>query len=213
MLDQVHDPGSYVPGGLPADLAGHDGVLLLCEQLDALQRWHDHRRGHPDFVETPGMNRELRLDLVRREMVRDRQHQALLARLADRFAAGERLQRRTPVRAVIAHRHAWVRGKIAIELGRQGVQVLAELDDGADAVGVSVAEQPDLLLVEQALPTMTGVEVLQAVRAFSPRTRLAAQGEGGQQLAALVAAGAAAAFTRRSTPTEMARDLLQLVRP
>lgn len=54
------------------------------------------------------------------------------------------------------------------------------------------------------------------MRAFSPRTRLAAQGEGGPQLAALVAAGAAGAaagFSRRSTPTEMARDLLQLARP
>lgn len=46
---------------------------------------------------------------------------------------------------------------------------------------IPVADGPD------ALPTMSGVEVLRAVREFSPRTRLAAQVESELALPALLA--------------------------
>ena len=46
---------------------------------------------------------------------------------------------------------------------------------------IPVADGPD------ALPTMSGVEVLRAVREFSPRTRLAAQVENELALPALLA--------------------------
>ena len=70
---------------------------------------------------------------------------------------------------------------------------------------IPVADGPD------ALPTMSGVEVLRAVREFSPLTRLAAQVESELALPALLAAGASTVFTRRTSPTDIARELLALV--
>lgn len=208
MLQQVRE--IPVADGL-SPWVGVDDVALLCEQLAALSRWHAHRRTTEEIVELRGMNRELRLDLGRRQMARARQHVALLARVATQLETGERLLRHRPPRAVLVHRREWLRAKVAAELAGQGVQVVAELDDGADGVGVTIAEQPDLLLVEDALPTMSGVEVLRAVREFSPRTRLAAQVENELALPALVAAGASTVFTRRTSPTDIARELLALV--
>jgi CheY-like chemotaxis protein len=49
------------------------------------------------------------------------------------------------------------------------------VDNGADAVGVVAAEQPDLLLVEDRLPMVSGEQVIAGVRTFSPNTLIAAQ--------------------------------------
>lgn len=124
------------------------------------------------------MNRELRLDLGRRQMARARQHVALLARVATQLETGEPLLRHRPPRAVLVHRREWLRAKVAAELAGQGVQVVAEL---------------------------------RAVREFSPRTRLAAQVANELALPALLAAGASTVFTRRTSPTDIARELLALV--
>jgi DNA-binding NarL/FixJ family response regulator len=113
---------------------------------------------------------------------------------------------------VLVHRREWVRDKVADGLERGGVRVVALLDNGADAVGVAVVEQPDLLLVEDALPMCTGSEVIREVRTFSARTRIAAQVAGDVGLASVLEAGAEAAFTRRVPPADIARALLDMVR-
>jgi len=189
-----------------------DDVELLTEQLAALSRWHAARRTQTEVVELRGMNRELRLDVERRQMVLARQQKALLARAAVQLAEADRLLRKRAPRAVLVHRREWVRSKVAAELTRQGVHVVAQLEDGADAVGVSIAEQPDVLLVEDALPSMNGAEVLRTVREYCRRTHLAAQVDSETKVAELLEAGAVTAFTRRTPPADIARDLAALVR-
>lgn len=201
------------PEGAP-DVSGwqpRDDVQRLADQLAALERWHDRRRRTEEVVELRGLNREFRLDLERRQMVRERQHQALLARAAAQLAAGEKLLRARAPRAVLVHRNDWFRGKVAEGLRGAGVDVVAQLSDGADAVGVAVVEQPDLLLVEDALPTMNGVEVLQAVQEFSAATRLAAHAGADTQLTGLLDAGAVRAFPRRTPPATVVAELVGLV--
>ncbi|MBW3611859.1 MAG: hypothetical protein KY438_10085, partial [Actinobacteria bacterium] len=56
-----------------------------------------------------------------------------------------------------------------------GVRVVARLDNGADALGVVVAEQPDLVLVEESLAMLPGQEVVREIRQFSPHTLVVAQ--------------------------------------
>ena len=202
------------PEGEPpegADWRPRDDVQRLADQLTALERWHERRRSTEEVVDLRGLNREYRVDLERRQMVRERQHQALLTRAAAQLEASEKLLRVRRPRAVLVHRNDWLRGKVAEGLARNGVDVVAQLSDGADAVGVAVVEQPDLLLVEDALPTMNGVEVLQAVQEFSAQTRLAVHAGTDTGLGGLLEAGAARAFGRRTPPATIAQELAGLV--
>lgn len=211
VMDRRTDPS---PDGEPPAAAGwqpRGDVQRLADQLAALDRWHDRRRRTEEVVELRGLNREFRLDLERRQMVRERQHQALLERAAAQLEKSEKLLEVRRPRAVLVHRNDWLRGKVAEGLTRNGVDVVAQLSDGADAVGVAVVEQPDLLLVEDALPTMNGVEVLRAVQEFSAQTRLAVHAGTETRLDGLLEAGAAKAFGRRTPPATIAEELAGLV--
>lgn len=62
--------------------------------------------------------------------------------------------------AVVVHRNEWLSGKVAGVLSAAVVQVVATLDDGSDAIGATVAEHPDLLLlVEDTLPRVPASSV------------------------------------------------------
>lgn len=87
----------------------------------------------------------------------------------------------------------------------------ATTTNGAAAIGIAVAEQPDLVLVEDALPMTTGVQVVQQVRRFSPETVVAAQVAHGDAVPPLVDAGAAAVFVRSVPPADAAARLLEML--
>lgn len=91
------------------------------------------------------------------------------------------------------------------------MHVVAGTDNGADAVGLTVAEQPDLVLVEDTLSMLTGVEVIREVRRFSAETVVVAQAAHGDRVGQLLDAGASAVFTRRTPPADVALSLLWLI--
>ncbi len=113
--------------------------------------------------------------------------------------------------AVVTHRHAWFVDKVALLLAEQGVTVLACTDNGAEALGAVVAEQPDVLLVEDALPQVTGMQILAAKRRYAPRTMTAIQVPYEDGLIAAFDAGAVAVFTRRIPPADISGELARLV--
>ena len=186
-------------------------LQLLSDQLSAIEAWHRARRGRAEVADLRGITREMRLDLNRRQEARSRERAALLARAAEQLRRGPELVGRGP-RAVLVHRREWVRNRVAEQLVLAGVRVVALLDNGADAIGVTVVEQPDLLLVQDALPMCTGPEVIREIRSYSAGTRIAAHVDGAQALEQVLDAGASAAFMRRAAPSEIARGLLALVR-
>jgi CheY-like chemotaxis protein len=109
---------------------------------------------------------------------------------------------------VVAHRNPWLRDTVAKRLGDEGIDVVGLFEDGADCAGTLVAEQPDLLLVEDRLPTMSGLEVVLRARQFAPRTVVGAQALDAGSVAALFDAGATAVFARRVPPADMIAQLL-----
>jgi CheY-like chemotaxis protein len=158
------------------------------------------------------MSREQRLENRRRLDALRRQQRALveqskvqLQRSTDLFSA-----RPTP-RIVLAHRRPWVTQKAITVLLAAGAQVVAAVDDGSDAIGAVVAEQPDLLLVEDKMPGTGGLQVLEATRAYSPGSLVGAHLDDGRDAQAFLDAGAAAVFSRRIPPDEIARQLLTLL--
>jgi DNA-binding NarL/FixJ family response regulator len=112
------------------------------------------------------------------------------------------------VRAVLAHRNAWLCGKVSARLEEHGVTVVGVFTDGADAAGTVVAEQPELVFFEDRLPSLAGSDLVRRVRDFSPLSVIGAQVEDSRGIAPLVDVGAHAVFTRRVPPVEIADQLL-----
>ena len=152
---------------------------------------------------------DAQLDLTRRMEARRREQHALLARADEQLRrSGQALGSRPGLRAVLAHRNGWLRTKVAARLEEHGVTVVGVFDDGADAAGTLVAEQPDLLLVEDRLPTLSGIQVVRRAREFAPQTVVGVQVLDSGEIPVLVSAGAQAVFTRRIPPVDIADQLV-----
>jgi CheY-like chemotaxis protein len=187
-------------------------VELLADQLAAVDAWNAARRAAERELAEAGATREGGLDARRRLAAVRRETDALRARSEHALrSSGELLRTLGRPRALLVHRQEWLRRALGTALEAEGVEVLASLEDGAEGVGWAVAEQPDLLLVEELLPTVSGVEVVRRTRSFSPRTVVVAQvgHEGG--VPTMLDAGAHLALPRRVPPAELSRALLDAV--
>ncbi len=79
-----------------------------------------------------------------------------------------------PVRVIIADDHAIVRhalGALLAQFG--GVEVIAEAEHGIDAIAAVKIHQPDLLLLDIAMPYVGGLEIIGEIHQWSPATRIA----------------------------------------
>lgn len=200
-------PPSAAPAEPPA--AGwrpRSDADLLTAQLRALDEWH-RRVGSPVAV-IPGQSREARLDEARRRDVVKLEREALHAWAEGALLAGFQLGAGAVPRAVVAHRNEWLRAKVSAGLTEHGVEVIASTDDGAQASAAIVMEQPDLVFIEDLLPTVTGVELMTRARDFAPEALVGAHALGQSGMPALLAAGARAAFSRRIPPAEIAAQLV-----
>lgn len=191
----------------------HTEVELTRLQLQAIEAWNRARHAAEQAADVRTASREVRMDVARRMEVLREQHRAIVERTEQHLETSVHLlARMIQTRAVIVHRNAWFTGKLNAELRERGVEVVGALENGAHGVGVVVAEQPDLLVVEDTLPMLPGEEVVREVRRFSPSTLVVAQVAYEDRVRALLEAGARAAYTRRVPPTDFAREVLQLMR-
>jgi DNA-binding NarL/FixJ family response regulator len=66
-----------------------------------------------------------------------------------------------------------IRTLIRLKLGReQGLEVVGEAADGVDAVEQARALQPDLVLLDMAMPRMDGLQALPLIREAVPGVRV-----------------------------------------
>ena len=181
-------------------------------QLQALEAWHRARKLAEHAAAVTTQSREARMDLDRRLDVIRAQHQAIIARTDEQLRTSVSLLREAPTRrAVVAHRNEWFAGKVCADLEARGVQVVARLENGAEAVGIAVAEQPDLLLVEDRLAMLSGEDVVREVRAYAPVTVIAAQVAYEDRIGPMLEAGATTAYTRRVPPVDVVSDVVRLL--
>lgn len=157
-------------------------------------------------------SREMRLDRARRLDVVRRQHRALVEATARQLRdSGDPLTSVPTPRVVVAHRNDWFKDKVGRGLRARCMQVVAELSNGADAVGVVLAEQPELLLLEDKLPMQSALEVLAEVRRWAPQTLVTVQVANDWDIGPFLDAGACQAFTRRVPPADIADALCHLL--
>lgn len=202
-------PQARVAGGW----APRSSIELLGDQLEALDAWNRARRDAEQALAATGTNREAMLDARRRAVALSRECEALLRRSAAQLHAGEVLLTAQPrPRALVVHRQPWLCDKVSAALEAGGVEVLGVLDDGAEGVGWAVADQPDLVLLEEMLPTLPGREVVRRVRQFAPATVIAVQVGYEDAVQPMLDAGADLAVPRRVPPADLAAALLAQVR-
>jgi CheY-like chemotaxis protein len=185
---------------------------LIRRQLDGMAVWHRQRHAQ-EVAARAARTREQRLDRSRRMAVLREEHRAIIAATDASLRESMLLLGGTAPRAVVAHRDDWFAAKVLDELAGAGVQVVAAPHNGAEAVGAVVAEQPDLVLVEDVLPMLCGEDVVREVLACAPRTRVGAQVAHDDRVQVMLSAGATAAWARRVPPAEVARGLLALLQP
>lgn len=194
-----------------ARLRPRNQLELMLAQLTAIEKWIAAGQP-PSAAEAAALTREMRLDLSRRMDARRKEQEALIAHADAQLAASGRvLAQHGSLRAVLAHRNEWLRTALADRLIEHGVQIVGVYGDGAEAAGTLVAEQPDLVLVEDRLPTVSGIEVIRRAREYAPDALVFAHVLDGSSVDQMVAAGALAVFTRRIPPREIADQLMACV--
>src|SRR4029079_17188924 len=76
-------------------------------------------------------------------------------------------------RILIADDHDVVRsGLRAILADQPGWEVVAEAEDGRQAVELAAATQPDVAILDYRLPIMNGVDATRQIRSFQPDTEV-----------------------------------------
>ena len=144
-MTRVKDPSLPPPAEEPAaPWAPRQPAALLNDQLAALDAWNAELLASRAASGDVPLSRELRLDAERRIAARDSERQALLSRAEEQFqSTGNNPMQTGRPRAVIAHRNAWFRNKMADRLAELDVEVIASAEDGAHAAAAVVLDQPD----------------------------------------------------------------------
>jgi DNA-binding NarL/FixJ family response regulator len=75
----------------------------------------------------------------------------------------------TPVRVVLVEDNAVFRESLELLFGlRPGIEVVAAIGDGSEAVDVVREQRPDVVVMDYRLPGLDGVQATAAVRAAAP---------------------------------------------
>ena len=118
------------------------------------------------------------------------------------------------LRLVLATDHSLYRAGLRCLLEGLGrVKVVAETGNGREAVVLAKSHRPGLVVLENELAEMNGIEAMSQILHFSPLSRIIMVANDGDEKVELRAreAGAAGVLTRNATPTDLER-LLRHVR-
>jgi two-component system NarL family response regulator len=78
----------------------------------------------------------------------------------------------TPIRILLADDHTVMRQGLSALLGRQeGLTIVAEANNGHEAIDLFRRHQPDILLTDVEMPLMDGITALAAIRLEYPKAR------------------------------------------
>jgi two-component system NarL family response regulator len=79
---------------------------------------------------------------------------------------------RSKIRTLIVDDHFIVRMGLAASLGEEGdIEVVAQAENGEQAVLLHRKHRPDITIMDARLPRMSGLDAMEAIRAESPEAR------------------------------------------
>lgn len=115
-----------------------------------------------------------------------------------------------PIRLLLVDDHEVVRtGLRAFLESQEGLQVVAEAGNGAEAIEQAVHNTPDVVVMDITMPDMDGLEATRELRRLCPQIQILALTvhEDKQYLVEMLAAGASGYLTKQSA----AEDLLAAI--
>lgn len=184
---------------------------LAARQLRAIAAFH-HARAIAAWAAAAGeRSREMREQDARRLEVLRRKHEAVIGRAHEQLRLSG-VRRPTPAtgsRIVLAGPRA--HDGCGSTLEEHGLHVVARVDNGADAVGIAVVEQPDVVVVGDPLAMVATDEVVRDVRRYSPDTTVVAVATTHERARACADAGATLVLTGEVPAGELVGRLLRLV--
>jgi two-component system NarL family response regulator len=117
------------------------------------------------------------------------------------------------IRVLLVDDHSVIRMGLATLLGlRKDLTVVAEAEDGEQAVTQYRAEQPDVVLMDVRMPKMDGVESLLAIRAEWPEARvlMLTTSEFEEDIHRAIDAGACGYIMKSAKPVELIDAITQV---
>lgn len=110
-----------------------------------------------------------------------------------------------PIRVMVVDDHPMWRDSVARDLTEAGLEVVAAIGEGAQAVRVAAAVRPDVVVLDLQLPDLSGVEVIRGLLVQQARTRVLVLSASGEHRDVLetVKAGAAGYLTKSAKKDEL----------
>jgi DNA-binding NarL/FixJ family response regulator len=107
---------------------------------------------------------------------------------------------------LIADDHGIVRSGLRMLLDRQdGMSVVAEAEDGVDAVDKALASKPDIAVLDVSMPRMTGLQAARHIREQAPEVNvlLLSMYDDERYLLEALKAGASGYVLKRAADTDL----------
>lgn len=121
-----------------------------------------------------------------------------------------------PFRIVLADDVFDLRFMVKLALERSGrFQVVAEAENGDEAVQMAQKHQPDLVLLDVSMPVKDGLEALPDIRSVSPTSKVVMLSgfEASRLASTALESGASAYLEKGIPPGELVEQLLKVLGP
>jgi DNA-binding NarL/FixJ family response regulator len=118
------------------------------------------------------------------------------------------------LRVVVADDHPVFRDGLAMILRERGIEVVAEVADGQEALAAVAASDPDVVLMDLTMPGMSGIEATRRIAAEHPAVMVLVltMSEDDDSLFAALRAGARGYLLKEAGADDIARAVVTVAR-
>jgi NarL family two-component system response regulator LiaR len=117
------------------------------------------------------------------------------------------------IRLLIADDHAVVReGLRGLIASEPGMEVVAEAENGAQAIELAAERQPDVILLDLLMPEVDGLAAIKAIRSQNPMARILVltSFDDDEKIFGAIEAGALGYLLKDSSPTDLLRAIREV---